>query len=189
VNREERRKLLELARESVRAAASGLKPPGVPSGEPFSGRGGAFVTLKTSSGMLRGCIGHFRGTGSIGETIVSMAAAAATEDPRFPPVTPAEVEGLRLEISILSPMVPATPSEVVPGTHGVYIRSGPYSGTLLPQVASEEGWDREELLAHTCIKAGLRPDAWKSDDRGLEMEIWTYTAEVFGEDKEWSRRE
>jgi len=182
----ERGMLLALARESVRAAAAGGKLPAVPAGAPFSGRGGVFVTLKTSSGMLRGCIGHFAGIGSIGETVVRMAAAAAVEDPRFPAVTPGEVDRLRLEISILSPMAPASPSDVVPGTHGVYVRSGPFSGTLLPQVASEEGWDRETLLSHTCMKAGLRPDAWKRADSDLE--ILTYTAEVFGEDREKGAR-
>lgn len=186
MTRDERGMLLALARQSVRAAAAGEKPPSVPGGAPFSGSGGAFVTLKTSSGMLRGCIGHFIGTGSIGETIVRMAAAAAVEDPRFPAVTPAEVDGLRLEISILSPMTPSSASDVVPGTHGVYVRSGPFAGTLLPQVASEEGWDRETLLSHTCMKAGLRPDAWMRADGNLE--ILTYTAEVFGEDREKGAR-
>lgn len=176
----DRNGLLALARASVEAAASGRKYPDVPPGEPYSGQGGAFVTLKTRSGKLRGCIGHFLGMGSIGETIVRMAAAAAVEDPRFPPVSTGELDGLRLEISLLSPMVPTEPGDVIPGTHGVYMKSGPWSGTLLPQVATEEGWDREELLSHTCLKAGLRPDAWRSSDRRLE--IYTYTAEVFGED-------
>ena len=176
----DRRKLLALARASVEAAASGKGDPDMPTGEPYSSQGGAFVTLKTRSGQLRGCIGHFLGMGSVGETIVRMAAAAAVEDPRFPPVSAGELDGLRLEISLLSPMVPTEAGEVVPGTHGVYVRSGHRSGTLLPQVASEEGWDREELLSHTCMKAGLRPDAWRSSDSDLE--IFTYSAEVFGED-------
>jgi len=176
----DRSRLLALARASVQAAASGSKLPDVPPGEPYSGQGGAFVTLKTRSGRLRGCIGHFLGMGSIGETIVRMASAAAVEDPRFPPVSTAELDSLTLEISLLSPMVPTEPEGVIPGTHGVYVRSGPWSGTLLPQVATEEGWDREELLSHTCMKAGLRPDAWRST--GRELEIFTYTAEVFGED-------
>jgi len=182
VNAAERSRLLALARESVGAAAAGLPLPEPPGGAPFDESGGAFVTLKTASGALRGCIGHFRGVGSIAETVVAMAAAAATEDPRFRPVAPAEVDGLRVEISILSPMTPASPAEVVPGTHGVYVRSGPFSGTLLPQVAVEEGWDRGTLLDHACLKAGLPPDAWRRPDR--EFGLWTYTAEVFGEDGE-----
>jgi uncharacterized protein (TIGR00296 family) len=89
------------------------------------------------------------------------------------------VDGLTIEISILSPMEPARPDEVIPGTHGLYIRKGFRSGTLLPQVAAEENWDRETFLAHTCLKAGLPPNSWKSDD----VQLYTYTAEVFGEAK------
>jgi len=177
----ERRLLLKLARASVLAAAQGTAPPEVPDGSPFDRTGGAFVTLKTGSGALRGCIGHFMGVGSIGDTVAAMAASAAIHDPRFRPVTPDEVGGLLVQLSLLSPMSPSTAEEVIPGVHGVYVRSGPYSGTLLPQVAEEEGWDGETLLAHTCMKAGLPPDAWKDGDR---VAIQTYTAEVFGESSE-----
>ncbi len=169
--------LLRLARRAVRAAASGQPLPEEPEGEAFQCRRGAFVTLK-KDGALRGCIGHFTGTGSLGRTIVDMAASAAVSDPRFPPVRPGEVDGLTIDISILSPMEPAGPGDVIPGTHGLFIRLGIRSGTLLPQVAAEEGWDRETFLAHTCLKAGLPPDSWKRDD----VEIYTYTAEVFGEE-------
>jgi len=173
---DDRRRLLELARASVSAAATGGPLPEVPDEEVFQAQGGAFVTLKRN-GSLRGCIGHFTGTGTIGRTVVDMAAAAATGDPRFPSVRPEEVGRLSIEISLLSPMEPARPEEVVPGEHGLYIRDGFRSGTLLPQVAREEGWDRETFLAHTCLKAGLPPDSWRREG----VEIYTYTAEVFGE--------
>jgi AmmeMemoRadiSam system protein A len=172
----EREALLGLARASVRAAAAGEPLPEVPQEEVFRRNGGAFVTLKIK-GSLRGCIGHFTGTGSLGKTVVDMAAAAAVGDPRFPSVRPGEVDRLTIDISILSPMEPARPDDVIPGTHGLYVKRGYRAGTLLPQVADEEGWDRETFLAHTCLKAGLPPDSWKNDD----VQIYTYTAEVFGD--------
>ncbi|MBN1433953.1 AmmeMemoRadiSam system protein A, partial [Candidatus Fermentibacterales bacterium] len=132
----DRRQLLELARRSVREAAAGGKPSDFPSGGVMDRPGGAFVTLKRASDdSLRGCIGHFTGFGRLGETVSRMARAAAVEDPRFPPVAPVEVGSLRIEISLLSPMRSADPADVVPGRHGLYVRSGPFAGTLLPQVA------------------------------------------------------
>lgn len=170
--------LLSAARAAVRAAAGGGAIPSAPSGGAFDSDSGAFVTLRRrSGGGLRGCIGSFTAAGTLGRTVVRMAVAAAVSDPRFSPVRPEEVQGLRIEISVLSPMVRTTPGEVVPGVHGVYVRSGRFGGTLLPQVATEEGWNREQLLSHTCVKAGLPPDAWNSG----QTDVFTYTAEVFSE--------
>lgn len=175
----ERRLLLDYARYSVTLAAMGEAPPAVPGGAPFNLEGGAFVTLR-AGGLLRGCIGSFTGTGSLGETVRDMARQAAVGDPRFMPVNPAEVDRLSIEISLLSPMKEASPDEVEPGFHGLYISRGGRTGTLLPQVASEEGWDRETFLARTCMKAGLPHDSWKDP----ETRIMVYTAQVFGENKE-----
>ncbi len=180
---EERDSFLELARKTIAAAAQGFPRPPVPDDEAFRRKGGVFVTLK-KKGVLRGCIGHFRGYTSLGETVVKMASAAAVDDPRFIPVSLDEVADLTISISLLSPMTRTDAADVEAGTHGVYVRSGPYSGTLLPQVAMEEGWDRETLLSHTCMKAGLHPDAWRSSG---DLEIFTYTAEVFSETKEDER--
>ncbi len=168
--------IIDLARRAITAVASGEELPAVPDGEVFRRDGGAFVTIK-KNGALRGCIGHFTGTGSLGKTIIEMAASAAVKDPRFSPVEPGEVDDLEIDISLLSPMIPAGPEDVKPGTHGLYIKYGFRSGTLLPQVATEAGWDRETFLAHTCLKAGLPPDCWKRDG----VQIFTYTAEVFCE--------
>jgi AmmeMemoRadiSam system protein A len=176
---EERHSFLELARKSVSAASQGFPLPSIPDGEAFRGKGGVFVTLKKNK-TLRGCIGHFSGYSSLGETIVKMASAAAVDDPRFIPVSPDELPELTISISLLSPMTRTDAEDIETGNHGVYIRSGPHSGTLLPQVAKEEGWDREALLSHTCMKAGLHPDAWRSSG---DIEIFTYTAEVFSETK------
>ncbi len=179
MSRTERLLLLDLARKAVLRAASGDVPP-VPGSEAVFGlKCGAFVTLKRD-GKLRGCIGSFTGTGSLGATIVAMAGCRRHGRPPVRPVTRSEVDSLAIQISVLSEMRPALSSEVIPGVHGVYVRRGRRAGTLLPQVATEEGWDRETLLSHSCLKAGLPPDAWKHDD----TEILVYTAEVFPEMEE-----
>lgn len=176
IPQDDRKKLLKLARDSVRAAIEGDHLPPIPEDDVFKRDGGAFVTLR-KNGALRGCIGHFTGTGSLGRTVADMAVSAALKDPRFPPVRPGELREIDIDISVLSPMEQSSPEDVIPGTHGVYVRQGFRSGTLLPQVASEEGWDRVTLLDHTCLKAGLPPGAWRRGD----AEIFTYTAEVFGD--------
>lgn len=174
---QERIAVLSLARRSVHAAVMGEPPPPVDQGELMSSEGGAFVTLKIR-GMLRGCIGHFNGIGSLGETVRAMAREASLGDPRFMPVQPEELGEITVEVSVLSPMKRISAEDVIPGTHGLYIRKGSRAGTLLPQVASEEGWNREQFLEHTCLKAGLPPAAWLD----LETEIFAYTAEVVREE-------
>lgn len=139
---------------------------------------GAFVTLHQSDGELRGCIGQMVGDGPLGDLLQEMAIAAGTNDPRFPPVTLAELITLRYEISVLSPMQRTRAEDVKPGTHGLLIRQVRRSGVLLPQVAAEHRWDRETFLQQTCRKAGLPMDAWQQP----ETEIFTFTAQVFGED-------
>ena len=106
-----------------------------------------------------------------------MAIASATEDSRFLPVTAKEIDKLEIEISVLSPMKKIfSVDEIVLGKHGIYIKKGYYSGTFLPQVATETGWSKEEFLGHCARdKAGLGWDGWKDAD------IFTYEACVFGE--------
>lgn len=171
--------LLDLARNTVRGAAGGERFPAPAAEGVFALHLGAFVTLK-SNGRLRGCIGSFRGTGALGETIRDMAVQAAVGDPRFSPVRPSEVDGLTIEISLLSPMTASAAGDVIPGVHGVYVKRGNRAGTLLPQVASEEGWDRETFLSHACLKAGIPADSWKHDG----TEIFVYTAQVIRETEE-----
>ena len=100
-------------------------------------------------------------------------SAAATHDPRFPPVSPDEP--LLIEISILSPFFPIRPEEVRVGLHGLHVRLGDRSGLLLPQVAVEWGWDAPTFLERTCRKAGLSADAWRA------AELRAFTAEHFGD--------
>jgi uncharacterized protein len=135
---------------------------------------GAFVTLKRH-GQLRGCIGHVVGDRPLWETISHMSRAAAFNDPRFPPLTREELSEIEVEISILSPLTPCPPENVIPGRHGLLVRKGPYSGLLLPQVATEYGWDRETFLAQTCRKAGLPSQAW----RERTTELYCFDAVVF----------
>ncbi|ADN01308.1 AmmeMemoRadiSam system protein A [Spirochaeta thermophila] len=173
---EERKTLLSAAREVITAATEG-RTPRLPEPPPrLLEPGGAFVTLH-KRGALRGCIGHILADRPLWEVVQEMAYESAFRDPRFPPVTGPEVPLLDIEISILSSLFPIAPEEVEVGTHGLLIRKGWHSGLLLPQVPVEQGWDRETFLAHTCLKAGLPPDAWKSPD----AQLFGFTAEVFGE--------
>ena len=142
---------------------------------------GVFVTFK-KDGHLRGCIGSMVGDGPLYRTVARMACAAAFEDPRFPPVTAAEVPALELDISVLGPITRcADPAAVRIGRHGLLVRQGFRSGVLLPQVPVEWGWDRETFLAQTCRKAGLPPDAWRNAWRDGHTELYWFEAEVFGD--------
>jgi len=126
---------------------------------------GAFVTLRRD-GELRGCIGLLSSERPLYETVREMALAAAFKDPRFDPVTEDELDDLSVEISVLSPMREIDdPEEVEAGRHGVCIIDGARRGVLLPQVARENGFTREEFLSQACIKAGLDPDSWRQGAR------------------------
>lgn len=177
IDAEDRRFLLELARTTI---AAGLCDRPLPSPMPDSAflleTRGAFVTLKID-GALRGCIGHVIGVAPLWRAVRDNAAAAAFDDPRFPPLTADELEHAHIEISVLTPLCRSSAEEVVVGRHGVLIERGAARGLLLPQVATEYGWDRETFLDHTCRKAGLEPGSW----RRPETTISTFSAEVFAE--------
>lgn len=176
----ERAELLRIAR---RAAEEYLRSGRVPLESPPPGRltepGAAFVTL-TSGGRLRGCIGHTEPVAPLYRTVQECAVAAA-EDPRFPPVSLREIGNLRIEISVLGPLLPIRPEEVRVGKHGLMIRKGARRGLLLPQVPVEYRWDRKTFLDQVCLKAGLPPGSWRAD-----AELFGFTAEVFGERKDSS---
>jgi hypothetical protein len=175
---EERQTLLALARQTLDSILGGKTPPRLPQDLPEAllQPRGAFVTLHRN-GRLRGCIGTFVSTQPLAATIREMVVQAAFHDPRFPEVTAAELASIDLEISALTPLRPiASPDEVQVGRHGLYITLGRRSGVLLPQVATECGWDRAQFLEHTCLKAGLAPDAWQ---KGASLSV--FEAEVFGE--------
>ena len=174
----ERRELLRLARASIESALTGSEPPEAAlESDVFETPSGAFVTLH-DSGRLRGCIGSIRSARPLAETVVSMAVEAALRDPRFPPVTSDELPALDIEISVMSPIEPVLDvSTIEVGRDGLIIQHGAHSGLLLPQVATEYGWDRETFLDHTCQKAGLPAGTWR--EQGVT--ILRFSAEVFGE--------
>ncbi|RUM87685.1 MAG: AMMECR1 domain-containing protein [Thermodesulfatator sp.] len=182
---EERAYLLQLARETLERAFGWRKDYSLPYPPPWEALReprGAFVTLK-KGGKLRGCIGSFEATSPLYRVVEEMAQAAAFNDPRFPPLAPEELERVEIEISVLSPLRPGRPEEVEVGRHGVYLVQGVFRGVLLPQVAVEQGWDRETFLDHVCLKAGLPPRCWQ-DPR---TEVYLFTAEVFEEKGELER--
>lgn len=177
---QQRKRMLELARATVEAEVTGRALPPV---EPFGCQdveyAGAFVTLKNRS-RLRGCIGTFSPSGALPQAIRDMAVAA-THDPRFfaDPIRPGELGQLQIEISVLSPLQRTEdPLSLEVGKHGIYIKRGQAAGCFLPQVATEQGWDKETFLSQCCqSKAGLDPEAWKDP----ETEVYLFTAEVFAE--------
>lgn len=174
----EQKSLLKLARRRI-ARLVGREGDG-PAQDELPGpeiKRGAFVTLH-KQGRLRGCIGNFISDEPLTELIEDMAVAAASQDPRFPPLSGAELDQVDLEISVLSPLRRISDvNEIKVGTHGIYMVSPRGRGVLLPQVATEYGWDRDTFLDQTCVKAGLRPGCWRDPD----TEILIFSAQIFGE--------
>jgi MEMO1 family protein len=180
LNEEEKESLLAIARETIVSYVTYGKMPGIDEStlsarirQPF----GAFVTLK-KDGKLRGCIGRFEATQPLYEVVRQMAVASSTQDSRFPAVEVEEIDELVIEISVLTPMRKIQSiDEFVLGKHGIYMKKGYSSGTFLPQVAHETGWNTEEFLGHCARdKAHIGWDGWKT------AELYVYEAYVFGED-------
>ena len=184
MNETQKTVLLKTAKDTVAAAVSGR-----PVHEPMTddpdllAEVGCFVTLKNGE-QLRGCIGQFTADKPLIEMVCQMAVSSSTHDPRFGGnrITPDELLNLDIEISVLSPMEKTDdPLSLRLGVDGIYITDGRVSGCFLPQVATETGWDEEDFLSFCCAhKAGLAPDAWKTDPG---VEVYLFTAEVFG--AEW----
>ncbi|MBC7228739.1 MAG: AmmeMemoRadiSam system protein B [Thermoflexales bacterium] len=172
-----REALLALARRTLESHLTDGTIPAYETDDPHLLRpSGAFVTVR-EDGELRGCIGHLRADTPLYRVVQEMAVAAATEDPRFPPLTREELARVRLEISVLSPFRRLTdPAQIEVGTHGLLILKGGQQGLLLPQVAVEEGWDREAFLEGLCRKAGLPAGCWREG-----ATLYAFTAVVFGE--------
>lgn len=190
LDKKEQEFLLRIARLIIESRLKGKDPPTITlkegkirfleldiDGKRVSAHQGAFVTLHMH-GELRGCIGTFTSQQTLYETIQEMAIASAFEDPRFPPLDQRELASINIEISVLSPLKEIrSPEEIIVGTHGIYITKGFNRGVLLPQVATEYGWDRETFLDHTCLKAGLPAGTWRRE----KVKIEVFTAQIFGE--------
>ena len=178
LNSNERDKLLVIARQTIAQFLETGTVPRFDVSEPnlFQERG-AFVTLQ-KQGELRGCIGNLVPRRPLYLTIQNVAISAAVADRRFSPVTREELTDISIEISVLSPIEPiADVSEIEVGRHGLIIVKGQNQGVLLPQVATEQNWERGEFLRQICLKAGLPEDAWQEG-----AQLYIFTAEVFGEE-------
>ncbi len=166
INAEDRKILLILAREAIVSRLENRSPFWPSHSSALDERRGAFVTVH-KEGMLRGCIGRMVADTPLEKIVRDMAMAAAFEDPRFPPLGKGELGSIDLEISVLSPMEPCRPEDLVTGIHGAYLSKGYRSGVFLPQVATEQGWNRDTFLEHLCYKAGLPGGAYLDPDAKL----------------------
>ena len=177
LTQQQQEELLALARAALdEYLEHGTIPEYKLDGSVLHRRSGVFVTLR-KAGQLRGCIGHTGADLSLYEAAQQMAIAAATQDPRFPPLAWDELASVEIEISILSPLRRLMDVEKVEvGTHGLMIFKKGRQGLLLPQVAAEEGWGRGEFLDNLCLKAGLPATCWQESAR-----LYAFTAVVLGE--------
>jgi AmmeMemoRadiSam system protein A len=174
---EEKKILMQTAREAITARIEKRKPQYPASTETLKKNCGAFVTLH-KQGSLRGCIGFIIATKPLIETVQEAAQSSAFNDPRFPALTAGELDEIEIEISVLSPLRRIEDvKEIQVGVHGIMLKNGFYSGLLLPQVATDYRWDRDTFLTHTCYKAGLPGDCWRSKDTEIEV----FSAVVFSE--------
>ncbi len=172
---------VRLARSSIAARLfdESLKTGDLP--PIFNENRGVFVTLHKNQD-LRGCIGYPEPVMTLLDAITDSAVNAALHDPRFPPVQPDEIAHIVIEVTVLTPPVKIDakpqdmPKHVEIGKHGLIIKKGLYQGLLLPQVAEEYGFDAEEFLSQTCIKAGLVPDAWLTG-----AEVFSFEGQIFKE--------
>jgi AmmeMemoRadiSam system protein A len=184
IDKESGKKLLALARATIACRLAGERKDALsayvdwktlPADAKF--KAGAFVTLK-KNGELRGCIGTIQPEDALWEAIVGNAINAAVNDYRFGPVKKEELQALSIEISVLTPPREVKgPDDFVVGKHGILIEKGARRAVFLPQVAPEQGWNREQTLDHLALKAGLEAGAWRTGTR-----FWVFEAQVFGED-------
>ncbi len=180
LNSNQRKTLLQIARDSIAAVLDGRRPDlnQYSIDDDLRRPSGAFVTLNDREGELRGCIGSIEPVAPLYHAVSSSAISAAFRDPRFYPVKKDELASLHLEISVMGPITQVkSVDEIEVGRDGLIVSRGHQAGLLLPQVATEWGWDRETFLSQTCVKAGLPPTAWRSPDTKIEH----FSAEVFGE--------
>lgn len=172
-----RRLLLGIARAAIEAKVRGTVFVAPDGDAPLLREArGVFVTL-TRGGRLRGCMGRIDPDGPLASLLPEIAVLSATEDPRFPPVSPAELSGLEIELSLLTPPILITgPTQIEIGRHGLIVTARGRRGLLLPQVATEYGWSASEFLAQTCVKASLPAHAWQ----GAGVRLQTFETEIIG---------
>ena len=182
LDRSEQRQLLAIARRAIEAAVCRAAPddslaPDASLSTRLSEPAAAFVTIH-EHGQLRGCIGLMRFEAPLWLNVRDAARAAALDDPRFLPVAETELVSLELEVSVLEPPVALPdPAGFVAGRHGIIIDRGMHRALLLPQVATEMGWDSRQMLEAVCRKANLPSDAWRDGSAQLQI----FESACFGE--------
>jgi AmmeMemoRadiSam system protein A len=180
LSQEQRNRLLTIAREAIAAVLEGrrLEIKAEEMDEVLRRPAGAFVSLHTKDGGLRGCIGSIQPVAPLFQAVHASAVNAAFRDPRFYPVQKDELAELDIEISVMGPVEPVgDTAEIVVGRDGLIVSRGRNAGLLLPQVATDYGWNTEDFLRHTCTKAGLPPESWRSPECRIER----FSAEVFSD--------
>jgi uncharacterized protein (TIGR00296 family) len=182
--------LVNLARKTVEEIVTTGQKPNVPVDTPehLRTKSGVFVTLNSIRGgqvNLRGCIGRPYPSFPLVEATIDSAVDSAINDPRFPAVTPKELDTIIVDLSVLTPpkkIEYSKPEELLDlvkvGRDGLIAVRGMFRGLLLPQVAVDWKWDTKEFLEHTCNKAGLPSNLWKDH----ETEFMSFQAEIFGEE-------
>ncbi len=172
--------LLKLARDTIAGALAGLDSPAADGTNGFSVESplfedrGVFITL-TQRGNLRGCIGSIDGSEPLIHGVSRHALNAAFNDPRFPPLRPADLQSVAIEISVLTPPIPVPGIDAIDVTrHGVLLEKEGRHAVFLPQVAREQGWDRDTMLRHLCRKAGLGQNEWREGARFEVFEAQTF---------------
>ncbi|RLF52249.1 MAG: TIGR00296 family protein [Thermoplasmata archaeon] len=186
LNLDEGKKAVSFAREVIEEYVKNKTVPEIELPDVFNEKHGAFVTIHTYPEYeLRGCIGVPLPVKSLKEAIVE-GATSATRDPRFPPLSPDELDNIVVEVTVLTePELIRVDkpsdylSEIEIGRDGLIVEQGFFKGLLLPQVPVEQGWDKEEFLSHTCMKAGLMPDAWFDKN----TKIYRFSGQIFTETK------
>jgi len=178
ITSEEKKFLLTLARKVITTKIEGINfSENKFFSDTLKESSGVFVTLH-KTGQLRGCIGYVEGIKPLQDAVIEMSLSAAFEDPRFAPVEKDELKNIEIEISVLSPLKAISSIDSIQvGKHGLVIEKGFYRGLLLPQVAVEYNWNREEFLEHTCQKAGLSKNSWKDPLTKIQI----FSAEIFSE--------
>lgn len=182
ISPEDQPRLIALARRALEARVRHAALPDIESTLAPDVHCGAFVSI-FRDGELRGCLGRLNSPLPIdsplpiARLVAELAQAVADSDPRFDRVTPQELAGIRLEISVLTPEREIqSVEEIEVGKHGLIVEQGTSRGLLLPQVPEEHGWDRDAFLDHACVKAGLAADAWRRGAR-----LFVFEAQIFGE--------
>jgi len=178
LNNMQKNLLLSTARETIKNTILGSAIRNYNIDDPvLNTECGAFVTIH-NHGNLRGCIGNITARTPLWKTVMNMSIEASTRDPRFPAISADELDDIDIEVSAISPLWEIKDiEEIKVGEHGILIKKGFNQGLLLPQVATENDFDRKSFLEHTCLKAGLDRNCYKDKN----CEILIFSATVFGE--------